>query len=171
MKLIRCFHCDTYTTSDVRTCKGCGAELVDYGQTSQIAPGFVLRSSQESKASGPVFKLRLLRQIEWKAVAGIAALVAVFFLLKRGEVIQGFAKFMKSPDENLLSAAGVVLVGIILLIAVLVYCLPTIIASRKRHSQSTAISVLNILFGWTLVGYAVALVWSLTESRANQKGC
>ncbi|HWC97984.1 MAG TPA: superinfection immunity protein [Candidatus Sulfopaludibacter sp.] len=40
------------------------------------------------------------------------------------------------------------------------YFLPSIIGRNKTNSG--AIFVLNLLLGWTLVGWVVALVWALT---------
>lgn len=46
--------------------------------------------------------------------------------------------------------------------AILAYFLPTIIASLRGHHNDVAIFVLNLLLGWTLLGWVIALVWSLT---------
>ena len=42
------------------------------------------------------------------------------------------------------------------------YLLPAIIAHKRQHPQHMAIGVLNLLLGWTLLGWVGALVWSLT---------
>jgi hypothetical protein len=41
------------------------------------------------------------------------------------------------------------------------YFVPTIIAIRRKHPQAVAISALNILLGWSVLGWVGALVWSL----------
>ena len=41
------------------------------------------------------------------------------------------------------------------------YLLPTIIGFRKRNAS--AIFALNLLLGWTLVGWVVSLVWAFTK--------
>ena len=41
------------------------------------------------------------------------------------------------------------------------YFLPAIVGRKKRNSQ--AIVILNIFFGWTFVGWVVALVWAVTK--------
>ena len=48
-------------------------------------------------------------------------------------------------------------------LAVVVYLLPSIIASNRRHRERGPIFVLNLLLGWTFVGWVAALVWSLTS--------
>jgi len=49
-------------------------------------------------------------------------------------------------------------------IAVLfVYLLPSLIAAQQKKKNSTAIFVLNIFLGWTLIGWIVSLVWAVTK--------
>lgn len=48
---------------------------------------------------------------------------------------------------------------------VVVYLLPFGLASVRRHHNSGAIGVLNLLLGWTFLGWAVALVWASTSVR------
>ena len=51
-----------------------------------------------------------------------------------------------------------------------VYPLPTMIAARRSHPRSLAIFKLNLLVGWTIVGWLIALVWSClpTEGDSSQ---
>lgn len=51
---------------------------------------------------------------------------------------------------------------VVALILIAAAFLPSLIAFIRRHHNRYAILVLNVLLGWTLVGWAVALVWSLT---------
>jgi hypothetical protein len=48
------------------------------------------------------------------------------------------------------------------LIAALSLCclLPFALAYARRHPDVAAIGVVNLAFGWTLVGWGVALVWA-----------
>ena len=50
---------------------------------------------------------------------------------------------------------------IIIVIALVIYFLPSLIAHKKRNES--AIVVLNLFLGWTIVGWVVALIWSLTN--------
>jgi ABC-type dipeptide/oligopeptide/nickel transport system permease subunit len=45
-----------------------------------------------------------------------------------------------------------------------VYILPALIACLRGHRNAAAIVVMNILLGWTFVGWAFALVWALTDN-------
>lgn len=53
----------------------------------------------------------------------------------------------------------------LLLIAasVAIYFLPNWIASGRNHPNKNSIFVLNLILGWTLVGWVVALVWAFTK--------
>ncbi len=53
--------------------------------------------------------------------------------------------------------AGLLLLGVCLFI----YFLPTYFGRNKRNAG--AIFALNLLLGWTLVGWVVALVWALSH--------
>ena len=48
------------------------------------------------------------------------------------------------------------------IVALAFYFLPTIIAFRREHQNKGAIFVLNLLLGWSLLGWVGSLVWSLT---------
>lgn len=48
-----------------------------------------------------------------------------------------------------------------LIFVVAMYFLPTILAVSRHHRQAAAISALNVLLGWTMIGWVVALVWAL----------
>ena len=53
---------------------------------------------------------------------------------------------------------------------VLVYLFPAIVAAGRHHNNADAILVLNLFFGWSFVGWVVALVWSLTSNRRIVNG-
>lgn len=56
--------------------------------------------------------------------------------------------------------------GTILIIAALVaYSIPSILAIQDKKRNKTAIIALNMLAGWTFVGWIVALVWALTKEK------
>lgn len=42
------------------------------------------------------------------------------------------------------------------------YCLPSIVAFVRQHTATPWICVLNLCFGWTVVGWLVALFWATT---------
>ena len=53
----------------------------------------------------------------------------------------------------------------ILAVAVALYFIPTIIAFARRRPSRVAISVVNVVLGWTVIGWIAAFVWSLMGRR------
>ncbi len=56
--------------------------------------------------------------------------------------------------------------GLITLIAfklalVAVYFIPTIIAAYKKHPQILWIFLINLFFGWSVIGWIIPLLWAL----------
>ena len=54
--------------------------------------------------------------------------------------------------------------GMLLLAAI--YFLPTAVAVKRNHESKLAIFVLNLLAGWTLLGWVAAFIWSFTNQLA-----
>lgn len=52
---------------------------------------------------------------------------------------------------------------IIILIAI--YLFPALIAMMRKHHNWPAILVLNLVLGWTLLGWLIALIWAATAIR------
>ncbi len=85
-----------------------------------------------------------------------------------------------SPEEVAAgTAAGAGLFGFscltccgMIAIAFIPYFLPTIIAVFRKHPNTAPIVVVNLLLGWLLVGWVVAMAWALTaqqESRGTSR--
>lgn len=53
---------------------------------------------------------------------------------------------------------------IILLVALMLYLIPSVVAYARKHKNFKAILVLNILLGWTFLGWVGCLVWSFTSN-------
>jgi len=43
------------------------------------------------------------------------------------------------------------------------YFLPTIVAFARSKRDAVSILVLNLLLGWTAIGWVIALVWALKQ--------
>jgi uncharacterized OB-fold protein len=48
---------------------------------------------------------------------------------------------------------------------VIAYLLPTANAYSKRHRNRALIAVVNLFFGWTILGWLVCLAWSAGSAR------
>lgn len=53
----------------------------------------------------------------------------------------------------------------IIIITALIYFVPTIIALVRHHTYKLYIIVINIILGWTLLGWIVCLIWSLIDEK------
>lgn len=47
----------------------------------------------------------------------------------------------------------------------ILYFLPSINAKSRHHNNTAAIVMLNVLLGWTVAGWIVAMIWSMTDNR------
>ena len=52
---------------------------------------------------------------------------------------------------------------------ILAYLLPTFLAFDQGHRRRVLISVLNVLLGWTIIGWFGLLLWSMTRSRRDSQ--
>ena len=59
-----------------------------------------------------------------------------------------------------MSDSGVVLV--LFLLGFVLYFVPAFVAGSRGHPNAMAIVALNLLLGWTFLGWAAALVWAFT---------
>jgi Superinfection immunity protein len=69
------------------------------------------------------------------------------------------------PDDT----AFIIFLGISLLIAGIIYIVPTIVAFRRNHPNRWIILVINVAFGGTVIGWGIALVWAMRA--AHRVGC
>jgi Superinfection immunity protein len=58
-------------------------------------------------------------------------------------------------------------IGGLVLTAILafLYFIPLMVACGRNHHQAMAIGLVNVLFGWTLLGWCVALCMACTAVR------
>ena len=50
----------------------------------------------------------------------------------------------------------------VLVMLALLYFIPSIVAYKRQHHNRSAIIGLNIMLGWSVLGWIAALVWALT---------
>ena len=56
--------------------------------------------------------------------------------------------------------------GILLLVALVFYFFPTLVG--RKHHNVTAIFVLILFLGWTLIGWVVALIWAVSKATPEE---
>jgi hypothetical protein len=125
----------------------------------KIETGFDSRSAhrlQESDMSEPSTPIGYLARAGKSFAKGIgivfAAIVALFSLIWIGGSDAG---------------GGPVKLLLVLMILIPIYFLPSFAAKSRRHSKQKAIFLLNLLLGWSLLGWVVALVWAYTENNTG----
>ena len=52
---------------------------------------------------------------------------------------------------------------ILVLIVIIIYFLPTLLASKHRNVWS--IALLNLFLGWTFIGWVVAMIWAVSKDK------
>lgn len=57
----------------------------------------------------------------------------------------------------------------LMLIMFVIGLIPSIIAFKKNHPHRLFILILNILLGWTFIGWIAALVWALLPEKDNSQ--
>lgn len=55
-----------------------------------------------------------------------------------------------------------------IILILLIYFLPTIIAFYRGKSNWLAIMLVNLFFGWSFIGWFVALIWAVTKDVERQ---
>jgi hypothetical protein len=56
---------------------------------------------------------------------------------------------------------------ILIVIAMVIYFLPSIIAMVRKNTQTLAIFILNLILGWTGLGWVGALVWAFIKENKS----
>jgi hypothetical protein len=60
--------------------------------------------------------------------------------------------------------------GLLLLVAVVLYFLPTAIASVRKIEGQGMVAAINVILGWTLLGWLVALIWAVGAKGNDDLG-
>jgi hypothetical protein len=69
--------------------------------------------------------------------------------------------------ETLVGSLGVLFLIGAGIVATIVYFVPSIIAFRTDKANKIPILIVNFVFGWSLLGWIVALVWALSKGEAQ----
>jgi hypothetical protein len=91
-------------------------------------------------------------------------LLLVFIIIGSGWVVFVVFTTGSASDAllNVLNSPLRLLVGVSVLV---IYFLPAIVAVNNKNPQRTAIFVLNLFLGWTLLGWVIALVWAYVKEK------
>ena len=72
--------------------------------------------------------------------------------------------------EQLIVASSIILIIVMFILYFMIgivilniYFLPAIIAFKTKHRNILSIFILNLLLGWTFIGWTISLVWACKE--------
>lgn len=125
----------------------------------------VLEKTIEARLPRQEAKPQFTRKLKEPAKSMIYAAIAILVTL-----LACFAAYDPNSRLGQLGNAIFLVVGplALLFLILMIYFAPTIVASQKSHRNTTAILVLNFLLGWTLLGWALALVWAVYKERETK---
>lgn len=69
---------------------------------------------------------------------------------------------MEAVDTGTNTIVTAIAITMLVVGGFLLYIFPSIIALTRKHHNAPAIVALNLLAGWTFIGWVVAAVWSMT---------
>lgn len=68
------------------------------------------------------------------------------------------------------AVARLAVVSVLVAVFVALYLAPTLVARHPpRHHNADAILALNLLLGWTVLGWIAALIWAYTRPPAGRR--
>jgi hypothetical protein len=122
--------------------------------------------ASEADFADPVLDHKGIFEIKHRRTDAVALAVLVMgILLVIAVFAAGVWHNIAYPHESLGSAVAMQRVAVATLAAIVslaIYLAPTAIAFFRGHPNAGAIAAVNVLLGWTFLGYALALVWALT---------
>jgi len=96
--------------------------------------------------------------------------MAIYYFTARG-VMNGFVivglivlslfSFAVAQGTN---TFAMICAGVFLISSVFLYLAPSLVAYRRNHRNFTSICVLNLLLGWTFLGWVGALIWAYSDN-------
>ncbi len=48
----------------------------------------------------------------------------------------------------------------------IIYFVPVLLAHDRKHKNVAAIGILNLLLGWTIIGWIIALIWTVKNPNS-----
>ena len=77
---------------------------------------------------------------------------------------------IKGTNETIVSMKSrVTSLIFIIIITALIYFIPTVVCLIRKHTYKFYIISLNIILGWTLIGWIASLIWSFIDNKKTEK--
>lgn len=155
MALINCAQCKNKVSEWAQACPNCGRQFPGARVPVRGAQTISMhRERDEARASEQERRLRA-RKRGW-------VIFMVVLLVAAGLIAMSA---LESGDAELLFLMGIIAAAYV---AIWIYFLPSIVASARGASNRGAVVAVNILLGWTMIGWVVALIMA-TTSPSNKR--
>ncbi len=53
---------------------------------------------------------------------------------------------------------------ILWVIVIFIYLIPAVVANCRNHSNQISIFIVDLFFGWTLIGWVACLAWAYSDN-------
>lgn len=83
-----------------------------------------------------------------------------FILFMWSALLDAYQLWFPEPTVQTAGFGGLLMIGLILTL----YFMPALIAKGKPHG--TQVFILNLLLGWTALGWIIALIWAFKPSKS-----
>jgi len=142
-ELSACYTCgETFCGSAKTNCKSICA-------CDRMAADFALRVD--------IMKPGLLTRL-WRVVSFAVCVVVVSLVTFTPAAAAVVSQAHTVGDD---SAAGFIMLLVLTVLSLLAYFIPSFVANGRNRAQ--AIFMLNLLLGWTVLGWVGALIWAMCE--------
>lgn len=96
-------------------------------------------------------------------ILGAASFVILAYML----LMQNDRRTGGEVSDAVKGGVSVLFLVVFACVALLFYLIPSFIAYFRKHPNFAPILTVNLLLGWLVIGWIVALVWSLTEVKSR----
>jgi hypothetical protein len=168
-----CDHCKGHieypatVAGEIAACPHCGHQtLLPYVPTQSPAKhsGFALTKDSTHKGRrGPLIEPEYRGAVIFVSIS-LLVIVFVFVWVFSQMSFREFDQLVSSdlmPSIPTGQIFGIVIFLFLLLIGLMIYFFPSYMAFKRNHKNFVAILALNLLTGWSFVGWVIALVWAL----------
>lgn len=143
----QCPYCGEYIAISAQKCRFCGKWLNEQMQICPYCKEKIPASAKKCSHCGSVVVRKKSELV--KTMSSLAYVIVIF---------AGLAVELGTNG----SGAGLIF-AIILLVGMLFCFAPTIVANEKMHKQTNLIFLVNLVFGFTIIGWIAALIWALND--------
>lgn len=162
--MVVCRNCGAKAPAESRYCPGCAARIAPYSEEEATVYIESLKSdsAEPEQATGGV---ACDSEDHAKSIEATQDRTSVSRFTGTSKVDIGIGiVFALVFIIMLVAGAGSDSVGLAIGLAAL-YLPPSVVANMRRKRNALAVFILNLLLGWTVVAWVVALVWGVTVDR------